>query len=348
MSNGVHQGVLVPLSFCFVEAITKFGFFCTVWSAIFQPAQEYVAFCHTSEVFWHLEPSLFHLPFSCYHWIWTTVSGRLGIEGSVKQREDETKYCAWHQKGATMTWKAVNYETLNLATALVPESFELDDGVRCDPYMQDVLHIEDDEYRLLHEPNWALEGLQLSVSNKLRLSVRLAIVVVKKSVCHRLYRGFNCRPCCTFAQVSRLASNSWFPIWWRCTGTALVWTIWRFAASWDCLGWKRCHFAVCWGFWCLLVNQGYKVPGGTSCEREVTSEACLCVTADDRCSQEGFSPSVWYLAGTRTPQYWCRKCYTWVCDFPWVQPAGCWEDARVVNCKFQSSQVILCRVNRVM
>lgn len=54
------------------------------------------------------------------------------------------------------------------------EYFDFVDGGKRKQDEEDVPHIEDDEDRLCDEPGWTLEEMRPSVSDKVRLSVRLA------------------------------------------------------------------------------------------------------------------------------------------------------------------------------
>lgn len=71
------------------------------------------------------------------------------VHGGVKQREEGMEYHVPHQKGARVTWHAVNYETVRCATVLAREYLESVNGGTCDPDVGDVPEIEVDEDGLL-------------------------------------------------------------------------------------------------------------------------------------------------------------------------------------------------------
>lgn len=60
----------------------------------------------------------------------------------MKRCEDCTVHRVLRQEGATMTSRAVNYETVDRATVLPRNYFDSIDGMPRDPNVEDIPHIE--------------------------------------------------------------------------------------------------------------------------------------------------------------------------------------------------------------
>lgn len=70
---------------------------------------------------------------------------------------------------------AVSYKTVDRATVLGSKRFSLAVGIQIDPDVDDILHIADNEDRIFDEPDWMLDKLHPSGSEKVRLGVRSAV-----------------------------------------------------------------------------------------------------------------------------------------------------------------------------
>lgn len=71
----------------------------------------------------------------------------------MKRRENGSEHCILRQEGASVTWPDVKYETVNRAAWLTRKHFESVDDVQGDPDVENIPNIEDDEDRLLDEPD---------------------------------------------------------------------------------------------------------------------------------------------------------------------------------------------------
>lgn len=59
------------------------------------------------------------------------------IGGGAKRREDGTEYRVLRQQGARVTWRSVNYDTVDCATVLDRNYIDSVDNVRHDPDVED-------------------------------------------------------------------------------------------------------------------------------------------------------------------------------------------------------------------
>lgn len=82
-----------------------------------------------------------------------TVSDLLAAVGGVKWRKDGTNYRVLRQEGLRVPWYAVGYETVDRATVLGHENFELLDGTRRGLDVEDAPGIKDDEDELFDKPD---------------------------------------------------------------------------------------------------------------------------------------------------------------------------------------------------